>query len=150
MGLVVEVIDYNEYLTGKRTEGVIYGTLSLTCRVSQTISQSLAVLMIGWIVYTPELTNADIMQANGTILGIKVITSVVPAVAVIGSCLCFKSIWNLDGTTGKELSVWRNSMATPLAEAEVMAVETVQLKMSPCAYTCGDFCNFIPNDDDEV
>lgn len=53
-GLVGESIDYNEYLTGKRTEGAIYGTFSLTRRVGQTISQSLAVLMIGWIGYNPE------------------------------------------------------------------------------------------------
>lgn len=108
-GLVGEAIDYNEYLTGKRTEGAIYGTFSLTRRVGQTISQSLAVLMIGWIGYNPELTNAGIMQAGGTILGIKVMTLVVPAVAAVGSWLCFKFIWNLDGSTGKELSAWRNS-----------------------------------------
>lgn len=124
-GLVGEAIDYNEYLTGKRTEGAIYGTFSLTRRVGQTISQSLAVLMIGWIGYNPELTNAGIMQAGGTILGIKVMTLVVPAVAAVGSWLCFKFIWNLDGSTGKELSVWRNSKSAPLVEAEVGAVEAV-------------------------
>lgn len=123
-GLVGEAIDYNEYLTGKRTEGAIYGTFSLTRRVGQTISQSLAVLMIGWIGYNPELTNAGVSQAGGTILGIQVMTLVVPAVAAIGSWLCFKFVWNLDGSTGKELSVWRNSKVAPVAEVEAV-VETV-------------------------
>lgn len=108
-GLVGEAIDYNEYLTGKRTEGAIYGVFSLTRRLGQTISQSLAVLLIGWIGYNPELTNAGLTQAAGTILGIKFMTLVVPAIAAIGSWLCFKFIWNLDGQIGKDLASWRNS-----------------------------------------
>ena len=47
-GLVGESIDYNEYLTGKRSEGSIYGVFSLTRRVGQTLSGSLAVLMLSW------------------------------------------------------------------------------------------------------
>ena len=48
-GLVGETIDYNEYLTGKRTEGSIYGTFNLSRRIGQTIGNSAAVLMLGWI-----------------------------------------------------------------------------------------------------
>ena len=44
-GLVGEAIDYNEYLTGKRTEGSIYGTFNLSRRIGQTIGNSAAVLM---------------------------------------------------------------------------------------------------------
>lgn len=125
-GLVGEAIDYNEYLTGKRTEGAIYGVFSLTRRLGQTISQSLAVLMIGWIGYNPELTNAGLAQAGGTIFGIKFMTLIIPAVAAIGSWLCFKFVWNLDGQTGKDLSTWRNSKTAPAPVAEVeVAVETV-------------------------
>lgn len=108
-GLVGESIDYNEYLTGKRTEGAIYGTFSLTRRVGQTISQSLAVLMIGWIGYNPELTNAGIAQADGTIFSIKFMTLVVPAIAAIGSWACFKFIWHLEGDLRDKLTLWKNS-----------------------------------------
>ena len=52
----------------------------------------------------------------------RMLGSNVPAV---GSWLCFKFIWNLDGSTGSELSVWRNSKSAPLVEAEVGAVEAV-------------------------
>lgn len=121
-GLVGEAIDYNEYLTGKRTEGAIYGTFSLTRRVGQTISQSLAVLMIGWIGYNPELTNAGLAQAGGTIFGIKVMTLVVPAVAAIGSWLCFKFIWNIEGDLRKELTLWKDKRTVDVTEE----VEVVQ------------------------
>ena len=36
-GLVGEAIDYNEFVTGKRTEGFIYGTFNLSRRIGQTI-----------------------------------------------------------------------------------------------------------------
>ena len=53
-GLVSESIDYNEYITGKRSEGSIYGNFSLTRRVGQMLAQSLVVLMIGWIGYSQQ------------------------------------------------------------------------------------------------
>lgn len=39
-GLVGEAIDYNEMITGKRTEGSIYGTFNLTRRIGQTVGNS--------------------------------------------------------------------------------------------------------------
>lgn len=46
-GLVGEAIDYNELLTGKRTEGSIYGTFNLSRRIGQTVGNSAAVLALG-------------------------------------------------------------------------------------------------------
>ena len=46
-GLVGEAIDYNEMITGKRTEGSIYGTFNLTRRIGQTVGNSAAVLALG-------------------------------------------------------------------------------------------------------
>ena len=45
-GLVGEAIDYNEMITGKRTEGSIYGTFNLSRRVGQTIGNSAAMLLL--------------------------------------------------------------------------------------------------------
>ena len=36
-GMMGEVIDYNEVVVGKRTEGSIYGTFNLTRRIGQAI-----------------------------------------------------------------------------------------------------------------
>ena len=59
-GLVGEAIDYNEMITGKRTEGSIYGTFNLTRRIGQTVGNSAAVLALGWIGYQAwELFRAD-------------------------------------------------------------------------------------------
>lgn len=95
-GLVSESIDYNEYLTGKRTEGAIYGTFSLTRRVGSTLSQSFGVLVIGWIGYSPELAQAAAQQSDGTIFGITTMALVAPAIGAIISWLIFQFIWNID------------------------------------------------------
>ena len=94
-GLVGEAIDYNEYLTGKRTEGSIYGTFNLTRRIGQTIGNSAAVLALGWIGYDTALADAGMAQAAGVITGIKVLCVLVPGIFVIGSWFAFKYVWNI-------------------------------------------------------
>ena len=59
-GLVAESIDYNEYLTGKRNEGTIYGFFSLSRRVGTTIANSGSVLIIAGIGYDAALTAAGL------------------------------------------------------------------------------------------
>ncbi len=110
-GLVSEAIDYNEYLTGKRTEGAIYGTFSLTRRVGQTISQSIGVLMIGWIGYNPELTNQGLTQSDGTTLGIVAMTLIAPAAAAVMSWAIFTFVWNINDDLRADISAWRIEQA---------------------------------------
>ena len=90
-GLVGEAIDYNEYVTGKRTEGSIYGTFNLSRRIGQTIGQGVALYALGWIGYegTAEV------QTAGTIFGMKVLCVLVPAIFILGSWAAFKFVWNI-------------------------------------------------------
>lgn len=90
-GLVGEAIDYNEYLTNKRTEGSIYGTFSLSRRVGTTIGNSLGVLMLGWTGYNADLA----VQSAGTLTGIKILCVLLPGIFVIGSWIAFRFIWNI-------------------------------------------------------
>ena len=90
-GLVGEAIDYNEYITGKRTEGSIYGTFNLSRRLGQTIGQGFALYGLAWIGY--EGTAA--VQSAGTIMGLKVLCVLVPAVFILGSWAAFKFVWNI-------------------------------------------------------
>jgi GPH family glycoside/pentoside/hexuronide:cation symporter len=90
-GLVGEAIDYNEYITGKRTEGSIYGTFNLSRRIGQTIGQGFALYGLSWIGYqgTAEV------QSAGTIFGLKILCVLVPALCVLGSWAAFKFIWKI-------------------------------------------------------
>ena len=90
-GLVGEAIDYNEYITGKRTEGSIYGTFNLSRRIGQTVGLGVSFFALDWIGYNPELAS----QAAGTIFGFKALCVLTPAVFILGSWAAFKFVWNI-------------------------------------------------------
>ena len=90
-GLVGEAIDYNEHLTGKRTEGSIYGTFNLSRRIGLTIGQSFSFLALDMVGYQPKLE----VQTAGTIFGFKILCVLVPALFILGSWAAFKFVWNI-------------------------------------------------------
>ena len=94
-GLVGEAIDYNEYLLGKRTEGTIYGTFNMIRRLGQAIGASGGVALLGVIGYDVAISNMGMTQSPQTILGIKVLCILAPALATIGSWAAFKFLWNI-------------------------------------------------------
>ena len=99
-GLVGEAIDYNEYATGKRTEGSIYGTFNLSRRLGQTIGQGFALYGLGWIGY--EGTAA--VQSAGTIVGLKVLCVLIPCIFILGSWAAFKFVWNITPEVRAEMA----------------------------------------------
>ena len=116
-GLVGEAIDYNEYLTGKRSEGAIYGTFSLTRRIGQTLSASLAVLMISWFGYiaaTPEVP-APVQPAEA-IMGIKLMCILIPAIIAMGSWFAFRVIWNITPEKRAAMAEWKAQRANAAKE----------------------------------
>lgn len=104
-GLVSEAIDYNEMITGKRTEGSIYGTFNLSRRVGQTIGNSAAVLMLGWIGYNADLT----VQTPTTVTGIKILCVLLPGIFIMGSWAAFKFLWNMDAETRQKIDEFKKA-----------------------------------------
>ena len=102
-GLVGEAIDYNEMITGKRTEGSIYGTFNLSRRVGQTIGNSSAMLMLGLFGYDASLA----VQSAGTIMGIKVLCVLLPGIFILGSWAAFKFLWNMDAETREKVAAFK-------------------------------------------
>ncbi|MBR2046993.1 MAG: MFS transporter [Oscillospiraceae bacterium] len=102
-GLVGEAIDYNEYITGKRTEGSIYGTFNLSRRIGQTIGQGFALYALGWIGYVGTAET----QASATIFGLKVICVLVPALFILGSWAAFKYVWNITPEIRDKIAAWK-------------------------------------------
>ncbi len=110
-GLVAEAIDYNEYITGKRNEGTIYGFFSLSRRVGQTIANSATVLIIAAIGYNADLTAAGLPQADGTIMGIKILVIGFPMVAALLSFCCFQFLWCINDDVRKKMADWKAAKA---------------------------------------
>ena len=90
-GMLSEAIEYNEYLTGKRTEGSINGTFNMLRRLGQGLGSSFGVAMLGLIGYDATVT----VQGERTILGIKVLCLLFPAICAIGSWVVFRFVWNI-------------------------------------------------------
>lgn len=112
-GMVGEVIDYNEYLTGKRTEGSIYGTFNLTRRIGQTIGNSAAVLALGWIGYDTALADAGVAQSAGTLSGIKFLCVLVPGIFILGSWVAFKFVWNITPAIREQVAAYKAGKEKP-------------------------------------
>ena len=112
-GLVGESIDYNEYLTGKRSEGSIYGVFSLTRRIGQTLSGSLAVLMLSWFGYVAD---AGAAQPASAIFGIKAMCILIPAVIALGSWAAFTFIWDINKEKRAKMAAWKAAMAAKAAK----------------------------------
>ena len=98
-GLVGEAIDYNEHVTGKRTEGSIYGAFNLARMIGQTIGQGFALYALGWIGYK----GTEAVQEAGTIFGLKVLCVLIPAIFILGSWAAFKFVWNISEKTLEEI-----------------------------------------------
>ncbi len=108
-GLVGEAIDYNEMITGKRTEGSIYGTFNLTRRIGQTIGNSAAVLALGWIGYDAALAAAGQVQTTGVQAGIKTLCVLVPAIFMLGSYCAFRFVWNITPEKREQMVAFKHS-----------------------------------------
>ena len=104
-GLVGEAIDYNEMITGKRTEGSIYGTFNLSRRVGQTIGNSAAMLLLGLVGYNGSLA----VQSAFTIAGIKTLCVLLPGILVLGSWASFKFLWNMDDEMRAKVDAFKAS-----------------------------------------
>lgn len=113
-GMVGEAIDYNEYLTGKRTEGSIYGTFSLSRRVGTTLCASLGTLMLGWTGY--EVGAA--VQSASVLTGLKAMTVLSPALFVLGSWVAFRFVWNITDDIRAQISAKKEAQIAAANAAE--------------------------------
>ena len=111
-GLVGEAIDYNEMITGKRTEGSIYGTFNLTRRIGQTVGNSAAVLALGRIGYQAGAAT----QTAGTLTGIKALVVLIPAIFILGSWIAFRFVWNITPDVRAKMAAFKSGKETPAAE----------------------------------
>ena len=111
-GLVGEAIDYNEYVTGKRTEGSIYGTFNLSRRIGQAIGSGVAFYALAWIGYDGQAA----VQTDVTVFGLKVLCVLVPAVFILGSWAAFKFVWNITPEVRAEMAAMKLASAATSVE----------------------------------
>ena len=99
-GMLGDTIEYNAFLTGKRTEGSINGTFNMLRRLGQALGSSFGVAALGLIGYDALLT----VQSEGTILGIKALCLLLPALFSFGSWAVFKFLWNITPEVRRQMA----------------------------------------------
>lgn len=104
-GMVAETIDYNQYLTGKRTEGSIYGTFSFIRKTGQALSVSFSAALIGIVGFNKDLAS----QSIETLEGIRMWTFLTPVVCALGAFVCIKWIWNINSGIREKMNASHES-----------------------------------------
>ena len=112
-GMVGEAIDYNEYVTGKRTEGSIYGVFNLMRRIGQAIGSSAAAGLLGVVGYDATLA-AQTATTQSAILGL---ITLVPAVCMLGCWIALKFVWNITPEIRAKMNAYQAEKAAKAAEA---------------------------------
>lgn len=99
-GMVSDSIDYNQYLSGVRQEGVIYGAYSFVRKTAQALAGFVAGsgLSIAGYSATAETQSAE------TLAGIKFLALGTPAIGLLIASLIFHWLWNLTPEKQKEVS----------------------------------------------
>ena len=98
--LVGDVIDYQEYLSGKREEGIVYATYSLSRKLVQAIVGSIGGFALAAIGYQSGAAT----QAPEVAESIRTIITVVPLIGFIFGTVCLKFVYNLSNKTLKEVN----------------------------------------------
>ncbi|WP_297637076.1 glycoside-pentoside-hexuronide (GPH):cation symporter [uncultured Clostridium sp.] len=99
--IVADAIDYQEYITGERKEGIVYASYSLVRKLGQAAAGGLAgfsLTFIGYVSSSPE-------QTAEVALGIKKIATFAPAAASIVACISMYFICNLSKKRLEKLNV---------------------------------------------
>ena len=113
-GLVGEAIDYNECITGKRTEGSIYGAFNLSRRIGQTVGLGFSFFALDWIGYNSELET----QSTGTVFGFKVLCVLIPAIFILGSWAALRFVWKIAPEIREKMEAKKAAIAKESSEEE--------------------------------
>lgn len=89
--IVADAIDYHEYLTGERKEGIVYASYSLVRKLGQAAAGGLAGITLTFIGY---ISGAEAQTAE-VALGIKRIATLVPAIAGVVAIIALVFVCNL-------------------------------------------------------
>ncbi|MCM1989155.1 glycoside-pentoside-hexuronide (GPH):cation symporter [Oceanirhabdus seepicola] len=98
-GMVSDCIDYNQYLCGKRQEGVIYGSYSFVRKMGQAFAGFMGGVGLSIIGYVPNAAS----QTASVLFGIKFLIVGLPAIGMFIAFLSYQFIWNL--TPEKQVEV---------------------------------------------
>lgn len=124
--MMAEATDYSEWRTGNRNEGVGFSMKTTTQKISNTVIQSIGVLLLSAIGYVTQEGNARVQQTTVVQKRIFTVYALIPAVIYLLSALPYFA-YDLVGekreTVLRELSERRAKTAAQTVLAENNAAE---------------------------
>ena len=96
--LIADIVEYGEWMTGERTEGIIYSSYSFARKVSQALAGFLPGMILTAIGYVPNA-----VQSAGALTGIKMMEFVIPATCSLIALLVFGFFYTLTDKRHKEI-----------------------------------------------
>ncbi|MFC4892589.1 glycoside-pentoside-hexuronide (GPH):cation symporter [Pseudofrancisella aestuarii] len=97
--MVADSVDYGEWITDSRAEGIIYAAYSFMRKVAQALAGLVAGFGLTIIGYDSNLTT----QSDATMFGIKFLTNGVPAIGMLIAFLIFIFVYNLTPAKRKQM-----------------------------------------------
>jgi GPH family glycoside/pentoside/hexuronide:cation symporter len=82
--IIPDAIEWDEWKTGKRHEGMYYSMVTLIKKITSSIAIPLALLLLGSADYVP---NAE-TQSRGALLVIRLLAGPIPATLLVGAIVC--------------------------------------------------------------
>lgn len=95
---IADVVEYGQWKTGKRTEGIIYSSYSFTRKVSQALAGFVPGLALTMIGYQP-----NVAQSAGTLEGLKILFFVIPGIISLVALIIFALTYPLTDKRHKQI-----------------------------------------------
>ena len=91
--MLADIVDYGEYKLGSRNESIIFSAQTLLVKLASAIS--------GWLIgvglsLTGYVAGASI-QSDTTIIGIRLIMTIIPSIVALVMYLIYKSKYKING-----------------------------------------------------
>ena len=88
--VVMDVIDYQEYTTGIRSESAVYAVYTFSRKLGQTIADTAGLFLLQWAKYDSTTAGNGFITENGTSKKIMLICTIIPAVVYTGVWLLMR------------------------------------------------------------
>ena len=96
--MLADIVDYGEYKLGSRNESIIFS--------AQTLLVKLASALSGWLIGVGLLIGyvaGAAVQSNITIIGIRVIMTIIPSIVALVMYVIYKSKYKINGSFHDEI-----------------------------------------------
>lgn len=90
--ILPDIVEIDECKNGVRREGIIYGSTMLLYKIGSAVMVALVTAALGWFGYAESTGSVIAVQSAGTIFGIRLLMSGMPALCLVLSVLFIRKL----------------------------------------------------------